>query len=179
MAAPQHVPSGQGRPRLSYSSPPARERSWTATRPGELDGPPPEGGRLGAPGPDQGFALTLANRQCDSWNLAPGLHRADAVAGVVAVALKRASLFGRAPVADDIRVGAALWGFDDGASLVDGFVDLRRRMFAEAHHPHYPFKSRAIADAADSELLRRPLPAVVAEAPSFRQRLVEGLSSAV
>ena len=58
--------------------PPAR--SWVANRPGDLPDGQPYGKLLGSPGPNVGYALTLANRLRDRFALAPHEHPDDAVA---------------------------------------------------------------------------------------------------
>lgn len=110
----------QGGPQVvpHYSSPPQRVRSWRADRPGDLPNSPlPSGGGYGHQGPDQGYALNLAKRFIPLLKLQPGESVNDVVAGCVTVALKRASLFGRAPLAEDLRVAFAHWGFLDDPSL--------------------------------------------------------------
>ena len=114
MAAPAYVPRKAIDDTRIYTSPPRRPGPW-------LPGPPgraartasPRGERLGSPGPDQGFALTLAERFRGQLALRPGEHEDDAIAGCLAVALKRASLFGRAPVIHDLTIAFTLWGFLD------------------------------------------------------------------
>ena len=52
----------------------------------------------------------------------PGESVDDAVSGCTAVALRRASLYGRAPVIHDLRIAFTIWGFLDAAppaELVD------------------------------------------------------------
>lgn len=110
----------QGGPQVvpHYSSPPQRVRSWRADRPGDLPNSPlPSGGGYGHQGPDQGYALNLAKRFIPLLKLQPGESVNDVVAGCVTVALKRASLFGRAPLAEDLRVAFAHWGFLDDPSV--------------------------------------------------------------
>jgi hypothetical protein len=71
----------------------------------------------------------------------------------VAVALKRASLFGRAPVIHDLRVAFTLWGFlDEHAD--DELVALRRPRFEGVPHAHHYAELRAIADAVPESTLR-------------------------
>src|SRR4051812_4621084 len=111
MAAPEYVPT----PAVnfpSYVSPPPRPGPWWADRPGELEGRQPEGDRLGNPGPDQGYVMHLTDTLRGSLRLADGEHEADALAAVGSVALKRASLFGRAPVIHDVKAAAHLLGLD-------------------------------------------------------------------
>ena len=73
--------------------------------------------------------------------------------GAVAIALKRASLFGRGPMAEDLEVAYTLWGFLDPQAPAE-LVDERRRRFEGVHHTaaHYP-ELRALADAVPSSVL--------------------------
>lgn len=162
MSAPSHVPSRPNQPK-AYSSPPRREGSWRANRPGEVVGTEqPSGPALGNQGPDQGYILKLARDFEDDLVLAPGEHAADAVAGACAVALRRASLYARAPMADDLRIAFTLFGYlgDAPAEL----VALRRELFDELHHStiHY-FAARELADSVPEETLRM-MPSEVAAA---------------
>ncbi len=154
MAAPDHVPvSVPERPH--YSSPPQRAGGWSANRPGELIGSPADVvATLGSPGPDQGYALTLTSVFDDRLHLAEGEHRNDVDAGCVAVALKRASLFGRAPVVHDLRIAYDLFGFLDRDPPAD-LLETRRQLFAEVHYPFHYFERRAIADLVPEEVLRQ------------------------
>ena len=110
MAAPEYVPQPPVRHVRSYESPPRRPEPWFAERPGELDGGFRWRERFGAPGPDQGYVYVLARRFRDRLTLAPDEDVDDAIAGCAAVALKRASLFGRAPVVHDLTVAFTIWG---------------------------------------------------------------------
>jgi len=156
MAAPEYVPSKPTEDPRSYKSPPRRPEPWLADRPGEVGAAgQPRSEQLGNQGPDQGYALLLARRFEDQLHLAEGEHAEDAVAGCVAVAMKRASLFGRAPVSHDLTVGFTLWGFLDEDPDPE-LVELRRGLFAEARLPHHYGLQRAIADAVPDAVLRRP-----------------------
>jgi hypothetical protein len=122
-----------------------------ASRAGEVVGNPmPEGDGFGSQGPDQGYALFLAKRFADKLELVEGEHKADVIAGCVAVAMKRGSIFGRAPVVYDLEVAFTVWGYLGGAPT--GVVQKRVSLFAEAAH-HY-WKRRAIADAVPESTLR-------------------------
>lgn len=145
----------------SYSSPPRRPEPWIAERPGELHGPQPRGERLGSPGPDQGYIYVLARRFRGRLHLATGEHEEDAVAGAAAVALKRASIFGRAPVLTDLTVAFTIWGFLGEAP--DELVELRRPLFADVANPHHYPAQRRIADLVPDDVLRMS-PQEVAEA---------------
>jgi hypothetical protein len=158
MAAPEFVPTKPtDRPR-AYASPPRRDDEWLPVRPGEVvtrgGQPSIDAGRMGAPGPDQGYLLKLLPLLRDELHLTEGEHLADVEAGAVAVALKRASLFGRAPVAHDLRVAYTVWGYLDPLPN-PGLVAERRERFAEVHHVahHYP-ALRAVADAVPEATLR-------------------------
>lgn len=162
MAAPEYVPLNSTDEPRAYRSPPRRPESWTADRPGEVVGRgQPRQDQFGNQGPDQGYALRLAHQFAGQLRLSDGEHEADAIAGCLAVALKRASLFGRAPVIHDLTVAFTIWGFlDHEPDPV--LVELRRRLFAEVRNPHHYHGQRLIADAAPSATLRSAHTAVAA-----------------
>lgn len=152
MAAPEYVPAAPTTAK-HYSSPPQRPGGWSASRPGETFGTAPiSGGRLGAQGPDQGFALTLTKVFNGKLELAEGEHLADVNAGCVGVATKRASQFHRAPVVHDLRIAYTLFGFFDESADPD-LIDFRRDLFAEVHYSFHYFERRAIADLVSDETL--------------------------
>ncbi|HWH34864.1 MAG TPA: hypothetical protein VNT56_06020 [Acidimicrobiales bacterium] len=149
MAAPEYVPSGlAGQPRRGLSLPPARP--WTAERPADLGPDQPLGVSLGNPGPDQGYALKLVRHFEDRLVLTPGEHAEDAILGCLGVALRRASMFGRAPVIHDLEIAFTLWGFLDEAP--EELVALRRPRFQALEH-HYE-EQRAIANQPPESTLR-------------------------
>ena len=124
---------------------------WTTSRPSELRGTrAPAGSSLGTPGPDQGFALKLARRFEDRLVLGPGDHAEDAISGCTAVAMRRAALFGRAPVIHDLTLAFTLWGFLEGAPA--DLVAAREPLFRSASH-HYRVQ-RTIADCVLESTLR-------------------------
>jgi hypothetical protein len=125
-----------------------------ADRPGELRGPQPLGEQLGAPGPDQGYAIRLAKRFSDRLVLTDGEHAADALAGGAAVAMKRSSLFGRAPVVHDVTAALTVWGFLSEAPAE--LVRIRREWFEEVHLPVHYVELRRIVDAVPASVLRLP-----------------------
>ncbi len=161
MAAPAHIPTDPTRAK-AYQSPPRREGSWRAERPGEVVGSAhPSGPGLGHQGPDQGYVLKLAAGFRDDLVLAPGEHTADVLAGVSAVALRRASLYGRAPIAEDLRIALTVFGFLDPAP--DDLVGWRRARFDELHHTavHYS-RARELTDLVPEATLRMSPDAVAA-----------------
>lgn len=176
MSAPEYVPTKPAQVVRSYESPPRRPGPWLADRPGEVvgEGGQPRGDRLGNQGPDQGYVLTLVPLFDDKVHLAEGEDLDDVRAGAVAVALKRASLLGRAPVVHDLTVGFGLFGFLDPSPRAD-LVEARRAMFSGAANPHHYEAGRAIADAVPEETLRKSPAVVLAEhAKDWRSLLTLG-----
>jgi hypothetical protein len=64
----------------------------------------------GTPAPGEGFALTIAQRECAKLNFAHSHDRADVQLGVALVAAKRASLVGRGPIPEDVHLALDLFG---------------------------------------------------------------------
>ncbi len=154
MSAPSHVPVSPVAKVRTYSSPPWRERSWWADRPGDLDGEgQPQGQRFGVPGPDQGYAYKLVGQFAGKVFLAGGEHLDDVTAGVVAVATKRSALFGRAPVVHDLAVAYRVFGYLNEQAPAE-LVRLRSKLFAEVSNPHHYPELRAVADAVPEATLR-------------------------
>ena len=154
MAAPEFVPVEPLTEVRTYESPPRRPDPWLADRPGDLVGRQPLGERLGVPGPDQGYALKLADEQFRPRLILGDVSADDAIAGCLGIALKRASLFGRAPTAHDLRVAFTIWGFLD-LSPAPELVGLREAWFAEVAHPYHYAEARRIVDAVDDDVLSR------------------------
>ena len=152
MSAPRFVPVVPINPyRDGEHLPPAAE--WKTDRPGEVRGGQPSGRGLGSPGPDQGYAIKLANMFHGKLRLAEGEHEHDVMEGCLAVAMKRSSIFGRAPVVHDLDVAFSVFGFlgDDAAPPAD-LVRMRTSLFEAAGH-HYEVK-RHIADMVPESTLR-------------------------
>ncbi len=130
---------------------------WTTHRPGELR-PAPQLRRqagLGVPGPDQGYALTLAARFKDRLVLEPGERADDVLAGAVAIGLRRASIFGRAPVSADLELALGLFKYrvgDEGTWPSSELVALRRERFTGAAHDYW--RRRSLVDAIPEATLR-------------------------
>jgi hypothetical protein len=159
VAAPDYVPTDPTQKLREYSSPPRRPDAWTGNRPGELSGPQPSGRALGTAGPDQGYALKLARRFEDRLHLG-GVQHSDAVAGCVAVAMKRSALFGRAPMIHDLTVAFTMYGFLDADPPAE-LADDRRELFAEIDSHHHYFERRDVVDRVSEEWLRKPHAAVI------------------
>jgi len=171
MAAPEYVPTSANQT-AHYSSPPQRAGAWMAERPGEVVGRPSSGvAALGSQGPDQGYALTLTRVFDGKVHLFDNEHREDVDAGCVAVAMKRASLFGRAPVVHDVRIAYRIFGFLDSNPPTE-LLELRKEMFAEVHYSFHYFERRAIADSIDDAVLRQTPDAVASAYESdWRQQI--------
>jgi len=152
-------PDPNARPRQQQNLPPGvalpPAARWTADRPGDVQVGQPEGALLGRPGPNVGYAYTLAARAKDRMRLAPTEHVDDAVAVVAEIAGKRAASFGRAPVIKDIDLALALLGYDGSASKE--FARQRARLVHEAGHSY--LRRRAIVDAVPDDVLRGSGPA--------------------
>lgn len=149
MAAPAFVSSNLAQqPRRGMPLPPAL--GWRAHRPSDLGPSQPMGPAMGNPGPDQGYGLKLARRFEGTLSLTADEHEEDAVAGCVGVALKRASMFGRAPVIHDLTVAFTVWGFLGDAP--DALVERRRPLFQAVAHDYH--RQRRIADQVPAETLR-------------------------
>ncbi|MEZ5142191.1 MAG: hypothetical protein R2726_06670 [Acidimicrobiales bacterium] len=155
MAAPEYVPRpADEKPRL-YESPPWSGDSWVNDRPGDFTGRQPLGPRLGYPGPDQGYVLKLVRSFQDKVHLHPGERWEDVEAGCCAVALKRASLFGRAPVVHDLSVAFGVWGFLNESPDPD-LVRTRRPIFEECSALHHYMQLRRVADLVPVSVLQMP-----------------------
>ncbi len=172
VAAPSYVPATAKAPSI-YRSPPRRDDPWMADRPGEVvGGELPAGPGLGCQGPDQGYALKLAQRFAGRLSLVDGEREDDALAGCCAVALRRASLFGRAPVMHDLRLALELFGFLGDPDA--GLVHWRQPRFAGAAGHHGYHAKLRLADQVPADTLRLT-PAAVAEACSENWRVPLGL----
>ena len=155
MAAPEYVPQPAIKHVRGYESPPRRAAGWRPDRPGDeatVDGFE-RGARFGSPGPDQGYVYVLARRFHGQLQLASDESEVDALAGAVAVALKRASLFGRAPVLHDLTVALTIWGFLGDAP--PSLIAYRQPLFAEVANPHHYPELRHIVDLVPDDILRK------------------------
>jgi hypothetical protein len=76
----------------------------------------------------------------------------DAIAGIVAIAMRRSAMFGRAPAIHDITVALTLWGYLSEAPA--DLVAVRAQVFAAVASTHHYMERRAIVDAVPDEMLR-------------------------
>jgi hypothetical protein len=143
--------------------PPARR--WVPDRPGdEVAFGQPRGHLFGSPGPNIGYALTLARRMEGQFTLAPHEHPADVRAVVAELAMKRAASYGRAPVITDLECAALVLGYLGGAS--PEFAKWRE-VIAEHAHENY-FRRRAVCDAVDLDVIRLAPQALSTRLPDVR-----------
>jgi hypothetical protein len=172
MAAPPFVPlSPVDKPR-TYESPDHVPEPWRADRPGDLAGRQPAGAQLGYQGPDQGYGLLLAERFRERLQLQQAEAADDAIQGSLGIALRRASMFGRAPTIHDFTVAFTIWGFLDPAPPAD-LVARRRPTFEGVRHAsHHYAEARAIADGVPQATLRKPHQQVLSEYPSAWRELL-------
>jgi hypothetical protein len=140
-------------------------------RPGELTGFQPVGEQLGYQGPDQGFAIKIANGFTDRLRLGHGEHAGDAIKGCLGIALRRASMFSRAPVVHDLTIAFTIWGFLDVAAPAD-LVAVRRERFAGLGHGGHYTQARALVDMVPEATLRMTPQQVAAEYPNGWRTLV-------
>jgi hypothetical protein len=151
MTQPSYVPiteADQVRPAHQVEAP----RRWRADRPADhRGGPEPRRREHGTPGPDQGYALLLAERLfADRLQLQPGEEPHDVLLAAAELGAARAATFGRAPVARDIELALVLLGALGGGP--DDLVAWRQRTVRGAAH-EYRIR-RALVDAVPEATLR-------------------------
>jgi hypothetical protein len=151
MASPSHVPIHLAdKPRIGDDMPPAD--SWRATRPAEVitKANQPCGHSFGIQGPDQGFGLKLARRFEDRLVLDERENHDDVVLGCFLVGLKRAALFGRAPVIYDFEHAFTLFGYVGDAP--PDLLAFRIPLFESVRH--HDWERGEIVDRVPDETLR-------------------------
>ena len=127
---------------------------------------------MGFQGPDQGYALLLANRLSNRLHLVGGLVTADAIRGCLNIALRRASLYGRAPVIHDLTIAFTMWGFFDANPPAD-LVTTRTDLFKGVGNVHHYAEGRSIVDMVPEATLRMN-PAQVTSAYPTNWRTLTG-----
>ena len=175
MAAPRYAPVSPVENPRSYESPDFVPAGWTPGRPAEIEGRQPVGERLGYQGPDQGYVLTLAARARSRVRVSHGEDVDDALRGCSLIALRRAALFGRAPVVYDLDLALTMWGYLTDAPPAD-LLAVRRELFAGVGNPHHYKEGRAIADMVPESTLRMT-PAAVASQMATSWRSLTGYGS--
>jgi hypothetical protein len=143
---------------------------WRATRVSDLHSPEnPHGPELGVPGPDQGYALLVAEELfADRIELTPGISTKDALHGSAAVACARAARFGRAPVGKDVELALVLFGFLGDAPKE--LIEWRSPLFQAVSH-HY-LAQRRVVEVVREETLQLTPDGVRARLGDWRSLLV-------
>ena len=168
MSAPQFAPTPVLNDVRVYGSPDVVPQSWVNNRATDIEGFQPVGERLGFQGPDQGYAILLANRLRSRLQLVGGVAAEDAVRGCLNIALRRASLFGRAPAIHDLNIAFTIWGFYDDNPPSE-LVSRRAEMFKGVGNVHHYAEGRAIVDLVpDSTLKMNPAQVTSAYPTSWR-----------
>jgi len=153
MAAPKFAPVGVNESQY-YSSPDVVPAAWNPDGPGLFPGLQPDGPRRGAQGPDQGFALRIAARLVPLLHLQPAEKQNDAVRGCLGIALKRASMFSRAPVVHDVRLAFLIWGFFIEQPPADLLARRHELFEGVGLVNHHYAEGRLIADLVPESTLR-------------------------
>ena len=101
----------------------------------------------GTPAPGAGYAFTVARREVAKLVFTHEHDRLDVETGVALVAAKRASLVGRGPILDDVRVAMDHFGLRESAVVGGDAI----RPFAGLAHSYVA--QRALVDAVDAAAL--------------------------
>ena len=145
-------------------------RGWRADRPGDLVAGQPTGELLGHPGPNVGYAVTLANRLRDKITLSAHESMDDALAVISELGMKRAASYGRAPTMADVETASKLLGYQ--GEVEPAFAEWRTAALHGAQH-EYDVR-RALVGAVPEAVLRMP-PQVPALLEEFRTALRHAL----
>ena len=130
-----------GTPEIARSPKPGLLRSIAA----------PSGVGVGTQAPGEGFAMTIADRECAKLDFEHEHDRHDVVVGVALVAAKRASLIGRGPQLGDVRVVMDHFGLESGVAVSHS----TSAVFAGLAHSYVA--QRRFVDAVDAaELVAGP-----------------------
>ncbi|MBT8165699.1 MAG: hypothetical protein HKO63_00030 [Acidimicrobiia bacterium] len=145
---------------MLLEDPPAAEpgpaRRWSATRPGDFRSPAevPWGEGFGTPGPDTGYALKLASQA--QFVLEPDENRHNVESVLVLIMSARASLFGKAPSADDLSFALLLIGLGADASVPEAGISALKanRKYWAPRVSHGSASARRLVSMLSPELLR-------------------------
>ena len=165
MATPQYSPPPSVDTTRIYGSPQHVPDSWSTNRPAEITGRQPSGERLGYQGPDQGYVLALASHLRSKVVVTKNERIEDALRGCTLIALRRASLFGRAPVVHDLTIALTIWGFLSSDVPAD-LVATRTQLFSGVDNTlHHYAQGRILADLVPESTLRLSVQLVSAQMP--------------
>jgi hypothetical protein len=171
MAAPRFAPVPSAEKVRSYESPEHVPDSWMPSRPTDIEGRQPAGSHLGYQGPDQGYVMTLAAVMESHVCVQPGENVDDALKGCSLIALRRASLYGRAPVIHDLTIALTIWGYLDANPPAE-LVATRQPLFEGVRNTlHHYGSGREIADMVPEATLQMTPVAVAARMPDAWREL--------
>ena len=162
-------------PNLAPGSHMPASGSWRANRPGDLGAIQPKGALLGSPGPNVGYALTLANRARDRLVLEEHEEANDALAVIAAIAMKRAATFGRAPTVTDVDFAMELLGYRGDAP--EDVRAWRPDVVRESAHDYVV--RRAVVDTVSTGLLRLPISELPEHLAIVRDAMARAAEAAV
>lgn len=125
---------------------------WRPHRPADFRPAPGAARRLGLgiAGPDQGYALLLAEHIAPRVVLADGEHLGDVLRGAAVIALRRSAMYGRAPVTADLELALNVFGYLGGAT--EEMVEVRKGVFLGVAHDYW--REREVADLLPEATLR-------------------------
>jgi hypothetical protein len=133
-------------------------------RPAEILGRQPQGAKLGHQGPDQGYILLLANRVKHKIKVQEGENLEDAIRGTIGIALKRASMYGRAPVMHDLTFALTIWGWFVETPPAD-LLAKRRTVFAGLRDAHHYYECRELVDMVPDTTFQLSIDQLTASTP--------------
>jgi hypothetical protein len=108
---------------------------------------PPVGTGYGTPAPGEGYALTIAERECEKLSFEHHPDEHDVIIGVGLVAAKRASLVGRQPTLGDVHVALDYFGLRESSPVTRETTKLFRGL------AHSYVSQRRFVDAVPGERL--------------------------
>ena len=104
--------------------------------------------------PTRGSRSTIADRLAPRLRLQGRERLDDAIRGCLGIALRRASLFSRAPVVHDLTIAFTIWGFFD-EQPPDDLIARRPQLFEGVGNVnHHYAEGRVIADLVPESTLR-------------------------
>ena len=119
----------------------------------------------------EGYAFTIASHLAPRLKLAEGERLGDAIRGCVGIALRRASLYSRAPVVYDLTIAFTIWGYLDESPPAE-LVERRAELFEGVGNVnHHYAEGRKIADLVPESTLRMTPEQATAAYPAGWQAL--------
>ena len=102
------------------------------------------------------FSLTpiVVHERSPSVHVQPGESIDDVLRGCVGVALRRASLYGRAPMVHDLRLALTAWGYLDPAPPPEQVAERRKAFEGVANVQHHYGELLALVDRMPESTLR-------------------------